>query len=181
MLVMPNQLDTRRLLIKKLSLENAEEIFKVYASDPRATRFVSWPTHQSVEDTRTFLKYAEKSWKEGSDYSYAILKKPEYQLIGSIGLINETGKVSFGYILGRSHWNKGFATEAVSGFIECLKSLNGLIKIWALCDIDNIASIKVLEKAGLVREAVLANWFPFINQQNQYKDCVIYNLPLANG
>jgi RimJ/RimL family protein N-acetyltransferase len=56
----------------KLRYEEAEEIFYCYASKPEATRFMSWPTHRSLVDTKAFLQYAAQGWKAGTDYSYSI-------------------------------------------------------------------------------------------------------------
>jgi ribosomal-protein-alanine N-acetyltransferase len=65
---LPTEIFTSRLLLQKLRYEEAEEIFYSYASKPEATRYMSWPTHQSLEDTKAFLRYAEQGWRLGSDY-----------------------------------------------------------------------------------------------------------------
>ncbi|MFN8692471.1 MAG: GNAT family N-acetyltransferase, partial [Cyclobacteriaceae bacterium] len=68
-LAIPERMESERLWITRLRYEDAEEIFYAYASKPEATRYVSWPTHESVEDTRSFLAYARAAWERGSDYS----------------------------------------------------------------------------------------------------------------
>src|SRR6478752_6161332 len=96
---LPERIETDRLSLQRLRYEDAEEIFYVYASKAEATRYVAWPTHQSVQETRRFLDYAIKAWDGGADCSYSIRIKDSNLLIGSFGVINDQGKVSFGYIL----------------------------------------------------------------------------------
>lgn len=171
-------IETDRLLIQRLRYEDAEEIFFAYASKTEATRYVSWPTHMTIEDTRAFLAYAHQAWKEGKDYSFSIRLKESGQLIGSFGVINEEGKLQFGYTISPSQWNQGYASEVVLQMMSRLKHQDGVYRISTFVDVDNVASQKVLIKAGLVKEALLPKWFRFINQGNTPKDCVLFRLPL---
>ncbi len=174
---LPQHIQTDRLLLQRLRYEDAEEIFYVYASKPEATKYVAWVPHQSVQETRRYLDYAIKSWDAGNDYGYSIRLKDSNLLIGAFNIINDNGKISFGYILGPNHWSKGFATEACMTIMKIIKTLTGVYRIWTLVDVDNIASSKVLLKCGFLEEARLYKWFRFVNQDNQPKDCFIYRLP----
>ncbi len=176
LLNLPEQFDTARLRMARLRYEDAEEIFYTYASKPEATRFVSWPTHQSLQDTRAYLHYAVPAWRHGSDYSYTARLKDTNRLVGSFGILNDDGKVQFGYVISPTQWNKGFATEMCQAFMLLLKQQLKVHRIWTLVDAENTASARVLLKAGLVEEARLAKWFRFINQNNQPKDCILFRL-----
>lgn len=171
-------IETERLLLQRLRYEDAEEIFFAYASKPEATRYVSWPTHNTIEDTRYFLTYAHNAWTAGKDYSFSIRLKNSGQLIGSFGVINDDGKLQFGYTISPSYWNQGFASEAVLEMMSRLKEQDGVYRISTFVDVDNVASQKVLIKAGLVQEGLLPKWFKFINQGNAPKDCILFRLPL---
>lgn len=175
---LPTQIFTTRLILQKLRYEEAEEIFYSYASKPEATRFMSWPTHRSLGDTNAFLKYACDSWETGTDYSYAIRLRNNGRLIGSFGIINENGKLQFGYILSPTQWGNGYATEACKKMMSILREHEGISSIRSFTDVDNKASAKVLMKSGLVEESRLSNWFRFVNQNNQAKDCIHFKLPL---
>jgi [ribosomal protein S5]-alanine N-acetyltransferase len=174
----PEKIETTRLVLKRLRYEDAEEIFYTYASKPEATKFMAWPTHRSVEDTRAFLLYAIDSWNKGSDYSFAIRLKDSQKMIGSIGVMNENGKIQFGYILSPSYWSNGYATEACREIMALLKTFTIVYRVGTFVDIDNTASIKVLLKSGLVEEARLNKWHRFVNQGNLPKDCILFKLPL---
>lgn len=170
--------ETERLNFRRLMYEDAEEIFYAYASKPEATRYVSWPTHRSVADTQRFLMQTRAAWAAGTDYSFSIRLKDSNRLIGSIGALNEYGKIQFGYILSPGQWNRGYATEATRRFMELLAAQPTVYRIGTLVDAENIASRRVLEKSGLIEEARLARWLRFVNQDNQPRDCILFRYPL---
>ena len=175
---LPTQILTDRLSIQKLRYEEAEEIFYSYSSKAEATRFMSWPTHESVDDTIAFLQYAEQGWKAGTDFSYSVRLLHNGRLIGSFGIINENGKLQFGYIYSPTQWGNGYATEVCIAMMEILRRQNGVYRIQTFTDIDNVPSAKVLLKSGLVEEARLSHWYRFVNQNNEAKDCIHFRLPL---
>jgi ribosomal-protein-alanine N-acetyltransferase len=175
---LPEKVETERLLLQRLKYEDAEEIFYSYASKPEVTHFLSWKTHGSVEDTQSFLKYAIMNWNIGVDYSYTIRMKGSNKLVGGFGFINEDGKVQFGYAISPVHWGNGFATEACKSMMELIRQCSDVYRVATFVDSENIASMKVLEKSGLVKEAILKKWFRFVNQNNQPKDCTLYALNL---
>lgn len=172
-LPMPVEIETERLFLRRLRYEDAEEMFYAYASKPEATKYLSWATHESVDETRDYLKYAVDNWTFGIDYSYSMRLKSGV-LIGSIGIVNDNGKIQLGYVLSPLHWNNGYTTEACMRILGTLKTFRQLYRIGTFVDADNIASIRVLEKCGMVEEARLPKWFRFINQDNEPKDCVLY-------
>lgn len=179
-LTLPTQLITDRLLVQALKYEDAEEIFYAYASKPEATRYVSWPTHTSIEDTRNFLRYAVAAWKAGSEYAFAVRSKESGRLIGSFGVVNDNGKLQFGYIFSPSQWGNGYATEVCKAMMELLCREREVYRIQSFVDVENTASARVLLKSGLVEEARLLKWFKFINQGDKAKDCLLFRLPLEN-
>ncbi|RAV98659.1 GNAT family N-acetyltransferase [Pseudochryseolinea flava] len=172
---LPERIETDRCLIQRLRYEDADEIFYAYASKPEATKYVAWPTHQSIVATRGFIQYAIAAWNEGMDYSYSIRMKETNRLIGSFGVINENGKIQFGYIFTPTQWRNGFATEVCIEMMKHLKNEKGVYRIGTCADVDNVASIKVLLKAGLIEEARLSNWMMFPNQ-GKAKDCALFVL-----
>ena len=175
---LPDHIVTQRLSLRRLRYEDAEEIFYTYASKPEVTKFVSWPTHRTLQDTKTFLQYAVNGWDNGTDYSFAVRLQESNRLIGSIGVINENGKLQFGYAFSPAQWNKGYATEVCRMLMTLLRNQKGVYRIQTFVDVENISSAKVLIKSGLVEEARLPRWFRFVNQNNEAKDCILFRLPL---
>ena len=175
---LPEKIETARLILQRLKYEDAEEIFYTYASKEEATKYLAWPTHKDIDDTRQYLLGAVFRWNEGLDYSYTIRLKNTNRLVGSFGIVNDNGSVQFGYVLSPTQWGRGYATEACQCMMKVLKSIPVIKKITTFVDAENIASIKVLEKTGLVSEGIFKEWFKFINQNMQAKDCVLMRLSL---
>jgi len=173
---LPERIEASRLLLTRLRYEEAEEIFYTYASKPEVTRYLAFPTHQSISDARNFVRYAVAAWNAGKEFVYAIRLKDTARFIGTIGIINDNGKVHFGYAISPSQWGNGFTTEACLAVLKFLKTNKEIFRIWTFVDAENTPSIRVLQKCGLVEEAKLTKWFRFVNQENQPKDCLIFVL-----
>jgi [ribosomal protein S5]-alanine N-acetyltransferase len=176
-LLLPAHIETARLTLQRLKYEDAEEIFYTYASKSEATKYVSWPTHHRITETRIYLKHAVPGWDLGVDYSFSIRLKESNQLIGTFGILNDFGRVQFGYIFSPTQRGKGYATEVCQVMLPLLKMQLGVFRIGTFIDAENSASAKVLQKCGLVEEARLTKWFRFINQNNEAKDCILFKLP----
>lgn len=180
MLNLPENFETDRLLIRRLHTGDASAIFEGYASKSGSTQYVSWPTHQSIKETYDFLQLKQDDWEKGRDYAYALVMQSSGQMIGCISAINEEGKVAIGYILNPSYESMGYTTEAVRSLVSRLEALPEVWRIWALCDEENRASQRVLQKAGFQKEGILKHWIRFINQNNEPKDCAFYIYPKSS-
>jgi RimJ/RimL family protein N-acetyltransferase len=178
LLSIPERIETERLILSRLKYEDAEEIFYSYASKPEATLYVSWATHQSIKETLRFLKYAHEAWELNLDFTFGIRLKDSNRFIGSLGLINDHGKIQFGYIIAPTQWGRGYATESCRNVLPLLRDQDSVYRVWTFVDADNRASVRVLEKCGLIEEARLSKWFRFVNQGNQPKDCILFKLQL---
>ena len=151
----PQQLVTRRLRLRPPRAEDAEAIFRRYAGDGEVTRYLSWPTHTDVEETRAFLRYAEEGWEEGSNLPYLVERIDDGVLLGSTGLIVESpGCCSTGYVLARDAWGQGYATESLAAMIELAFAQPRVTRVYALCDAEHGASARVMEKCGMEREGL---------------------------
>ncbi len=174
----PEKILTDRFRLERLRYEDAEEIFYCYASKSIATKYVSWPTHKSIVDTRNFLNYAVAAWDKGIDYSFSIRLNKDGRLVGSIGIINEAGKIQIGYIVSPTFWGQGIATEACVAIVSLLKKMKEVFRIGSFVDAEHLSSARVLKKAGFIEEARLEKWFRFINQGNTPKDCILFSYPI---
>lgn len=139
---------TPRLTLRRPVATDAASIFERYAGDPRVTRFMAWPTHRSVEDTRAFLEFAEAQWKVGPVGIYLIIRTADNVLLGSTGLDCETPtRAETGYVLAQDVWGQGYATEALRAMVALARTL-GVHELTAGVHPDHAASIRVLTKGG---------------------------------
>ena len=49
-------IETRRLVLRRFTLSDAEPMYRNWASDPEVTRYLLWPAHESEEETKGILK-----------------------------------------------------------------------------------------------------------------------------
>lgn len=174
---LPDRMVTDRLTLQPLRYEDAEEIFYVYASKEEATRYVSWPIHRSIDDTRSFLRAAVTGRASGSDYSYGIRITQSSRFIGSFGFVNESARIQFGYVLGPLHWGQGYATEVCQKMMDAIRQTRGSKRVGTFIDAENTSSGRVLIKSGLVEESRASAGYQFVNQNNKLKDCIYFRLP----
>jgi RimJ/RimL family protein N-acetyltransferase len=169
------RVETRRLILRRPRAQDAEAIFRRYAADPVVTKYLAWPRHESVEDTRKFLAFSEAEWGTWPAGPYLIESRCEGKLLGSTGLAFESTTVaSTGYILAQDSWGLGYATEALTAITEVARGLR-LERLYALCHPEHARSARVLEKCGFQREDRLRDFFEFPNlRPGVLQDCLRY-------
>ena len=149
-------LETERLILRPPRLADAETIFNAYAQDPEVTRYLMWTPHESVEETKRFVKdRCLELPEDGSRLIWAITERDNDKLCGMIELRPRGHKADVGYVLARSFWGRNYMTEALRAVLELAFTLPGMYRVWALCDVDNVGSARVMEKAGLTFEGVM--------------------------
>jgi RimJ/RimL family protein N-acetyltransferase len=159
----PERIETARLVLRRPRAGDAEAIFSRYASDPDATRYMSWPTHRAIEATRAFLAHSEAEWRAHPAGAYLIEGRAGGPLLGGTGVHFENPvRAATGYILARDAWGVGYATEALRAVVALAARL-GVLRLQALCHLDHAASQRVLEKCGFTREGVLRRHTAFPN------------------
>lgn len=171
----PREISTPRLFLRKPRLEDAGPLFRAYASDRRVVRFVTWKAHETEEDTREYLRRCLSEWSNGTGYPYVIeLVDDSSGPVGMIHLHKEHHGVSFGYVIAHHHWGKGFATEALSKLVDGSLAQSEVWRASACCDIENLASARVMEKAGMTFEGVLRRYLVHPNISPEPRDCRVY-------
>jgi ribosomal-protein-alanine N-acetyltransferase len=179
----PEFFHTARLLLRKPVLADAEAIFRRYSADPEVTRYLSWPTHQSIEYTRAFIAWSDSEWQRwpaGPFLAFALDDRPE-PLLGSTGLSFQTPtRAITGYAFAQDAWGQGFATEALRGMVE-LAGHTGVQRLEAACHVDHKPSAHVLEKCGFQLETAGCEPFYFPNRAGGTRAAVLsYFLNLPN-
>lgn len=151
----PESIETERLLLRRPLHSDAQNVFRSYAGDPVATRYLSWPTHRSVADTYAFLEWSDAEWKRWPAGPYLVFAKGVHQrkVVGSTGLcFASPERASTGYAFTQSVWGRGLATEALSAMVGVARGL-ALKELEALCHAEHQASAHVLEKCGFVLQS----------------------------
>ena len=167
-------IQTERLLLHKPRMDDAPVIFETYAQDPEVTRYLVWKPHENVRETELFLAACEELWHTGKDFAYAITLKENKTLIGMFGLHPMKLKVEVGYALARPYWGKGYMTEILRTVTDWAFTQPDISRVQAICDVENIASARVMEKAGMIREGLLQRYVLHPNISDEPRDVYMY-------
>lgn len=147
--------DTERLHLRRPKAEDAAAIFATYATDPEVTRYLVWRPHRSVNETQQHVVRCAADWAARREYVYAITVRGEGDApVGAIALRGAGTAVSFGFVVSREHWGRGIATEALREILDWSLAQPGIWRAAAFCDVDNMASARVMEKAGMALEGI---------------------------
>src|SRR5690554_249989 len=148
-------LSSRRLVLRPFTLDDTIALFS-WASDAEVTRFLRFPVHHTIQESERVIKKWIDNEKHPPFFHWAIETRDEMEVIGSIGieitsLHDNRGEI--GYCLSKRAWNRGFATEALRTVLEFGLERAGFHRIEAAHAVENVASGKVMQKAGMTCEA----------------------------
>lgn len=161
---------TIRIATPRLFLRNFQNsdivAFASYRSDPEVAKYQSWDIPYSEVEATEFIETLQQLTPGvlGEWYQLAIALKSTKEIIGDCGfciLADDGQQAEIGLTLAQTHQGKGYATEAITCFLDYLFKQHNLHRVRANCDPQNIASIKLLERAGMRREGHLIKslWF----------------------
>jgi [ribosomal protein S5]-alanine N-acetyltransferase len=170
----PKILKTERLRLRKVKPADAEAIFREYAQDPEVTRYVSWRAHRNYEETRDYVRSCLLAWDTGKAFNWVIEGRDENQLMGMIVARANGEKWELGFVLARRYWGQGFMTQALQAVIDWALCRGGVFRVWAVCDVDNVASARAMEKVGMCREGILRRWSVHPNISAEPRDSYCY-------
>jgi RimJ/RimL family protein N-acetyltransferase len=167
-------LETVRLRLRPPTLLDAQPLFEGYARDPEVARYMTWRPHRSARNTQTYLRRLLLAWQHGASQPWVITAREGGQPLGVIELRPSGHRAEIGYVLGREWWGRGFMTEAARAVVEWGLSQPTIYRVWAVTDVDNRASARVLEKTGMTREGRLRSWLIHPNLGPAPRDCWCY-------
>lgn len=152
------EIETERLILRRFKIEDAKDMFKNWASDPENVKYLSWNAHKNIEETKNILKEWIASYENKNSYHWAITLKETSEIIGGIDvilLLEHIDCCEIGYVLSKKYWNQRIMTEALESVENYLFQKANFNRIQARHDVDNVASGKVMVKAGMKFEGVL--------------------------
>jgi [ribosomal protein S5]-alanine N-acetyltransferase len=172
----PETIESKRFRLRKPTLQDAEDIFRKYAQDPEVTKYLTWRPNRNVQETRDFLGACLRAWDEGKSFHWVIEKKTDHELLGMITARVDEHKWELGYVLARSYWGRGYMTEIVKKLVDWALKRGGIYRVWSVCDVDNRASARVMEKAGMRREGILRRWSMHPTISEEPRDSYCYSI-----
>jgi ribosomal-protein-alanine N-acetyltransferase len=152
------RIETERLILRRVTRDDADAMYRNWASDPEVTKFLTWPTYTSIDDAHGILKLWVQEYEKENFYLWAIVPKNGAEPIGTISVVESSDSaqwVEIGYCIGRNWWHKGFVSEAMKALIAFFFEEVGVGRIQARHDPRNGNSGAVMRKCGMVCEGTL--------------------------
>lgn len=170
----PEEIRTHRLVLRPPRISDVASMFTAYATDPEVTKYLVWQPHKDKRETETFVRRCAEGWAIGDELAWAITLKENAEFVGMTGLRIHGFKAEIGYAIAKKFWGKGLTAEGIKPIVEWALAQPGIYRVWALCDVDNPASARVLEKVGMQREGILQRSSLHPNVSNEPRDCYCY-------
>ena len=149
-------LETERLLLRKVTMDDAEDMFE-YGSNDEVTKYVTWDTHKTIEDARGFIDFILNKYAQQAVAPWGIEEKATGKFIGTIDFFawNVAFKTAeIGYVIAPDYWGKGITAEAAAAITDFGFEKMELVRIQARCFVANIGSERVMEKIGMQFEGI---------------------------
>ena len=151
------ELNTARLRLRRLTMSDASDIYR-YSRDTEVARHVLWDAHRSIADSRSYLRYMLRRYRNHEPASWGIEWRETGEIIGTIGFMwiqPDNASAEVGYSLSRNYWNRGVMTEALRVVIGHGFGSMNLNRIEAQHETTNPASGAVMRKCGMKKEGTL--------------------------
>lgn len=166
---------TARLNLREFVRTDFDAVY-AYSSDPRVTRYLFFGPRDE-DSTVDYLDGLLASQRERprTRFELAVEEAASGRVIGACDLsFIERNVVDLGYMLGLENWGKGYATEIALALVDAAFFDLRADRVISTVDINNGASIRVLEKIGMRWEAVFRK---HRRAKNRWWDCHLFVLP----
>ncbi|MFA5448916.1 MAG: GNAT family N-acetyltransferase [Clostridia bacterium] len=151
-------IETERLILRRFALDDADAMYRNWASDAEVTKYLTWQPHTNISVSKDVINSWLPLYQNPNHYSWAIVLKKIGEPIGSIAIVKQnesTNMVHFGYALGRKWWQQGIMSEALARLICFFFEEVGVNRIESMHDPNNPNSGRVMQKCGLRYEGTM--------------------------
>jgi ribosomal-protein-alanine N-acetyltransferase len=156
-LLAPNPIETPRLTLRLVAESDLPALLAVNGDD-EVTRFLPYATWSSPADGEAWLRRMTDMQATGLALQFVLAEKPAGVAIGTCLLFRyeeASARAELGYVLGRSHWGRGYMREALAALLECAFTQLSLRRVEAEVDPRNLPSARLLRGLGFEREGLL--------------------------
>jgi ribosomal-protein-alanine N-acetyltransferase len=150
-------LETERLILRRFALDDADAMYRNWASDHDVTKYLMWKPHSSIHESRSVIALWVDSYAKPDHYQWAITPKAIGEPIGDIAVMSIDAAIrsaSVGYAIGKAWWHRGYTSEALAVVVKFLFEEVGVNRIEGYHNTANPNSGRVMEKAGLKYEGM---------------------------
>ena len=152
-------LETERLLLRQLQMEDVYEYYERLFGDADVSRYMLFQPHQDIGESLESLQRKLDKYEDGNFYCWGVTEKDDESLIGLIELLRfdeQDNSCSFVYMLGCNYWGRGYGTEMLQAVIKFAFEELGVERITADHISKNVASGAVMRKVGMTHIGTVA-------------------------
>jgi RimJ/RimL family protein N-acetyltransferase len=153
----PLHIETERVVLRPPRVTDTDALYRSYTSDPEVPRYMTWTPHESPSETLGFIERCLQEADAGRSFHWVLTERGgNDEPFGVVSLSRDNAFcVHIGYGIGRDHWGKGLVLEVARELLEWVKTQPEIYRCYAVCDVANRASARVLEKLKLRYEGIL--------------------------
>ena len=169
----PREVTTARLFLRPLREEDGRALFDGHARHLGSVEYLTVSCQEHPSESRAYARRQEHAWSAGErGVAWAIAARHTGALVGCFDQVREGGRALVGFAVFRTHWGRGYATEALRGMLAAARADPTLDRVEAVTHPDNHASQRVLEKAGFERVGREAGVVRYPNRSGDPGDLV---------
>ncbi|MDF2486927.1 MAG: hypothetical protein K0R46_3095 [Herbinix sp.] len=168
-------IETLRLVLRRFEEKDAKDMYENWAGDLQVCKYLSWGPHSNEEVSRKRILSWISNYIRFNSYVWVLEYKRSGVAVGSISVEIADDKARMcevGYCLGKEYWNQGLMTEALLAVMHYLFYEVGYQTIQAKHDVLNIASGRVMQKAGMTYSKTELK--VGVRRDATYYDCDVY-------
>jgi ribosomal-protein-alanine N-acetyltransferase len=168
-------LETERLILRQLDIEDSEDLFEYFSLD-EVMEYYDLETFKTLEESKKIIHHFNDEFEKGKGFRWALELKSKKKVIGTCGYHNwfpEHFKAEAGYELNPKFWRKSYMKEAIKPILAFGFETMKLHRIEALIDPANISSEKLLLATGFKEEGTMRDFF---FEKGKFVDATIFGL-----
>lgn len=172
-----NTIITDRLILRRLTKNDAYKAFENWCNRDGVDRYVLWKKHENIDITLMQYEKWVLEYDNPKTFRWIVELKKDGNVIGTIDVANnylKYGTCDIGYCYGDKFWGRGYASEALKAVIKYLFEEVDADLICAEHMSNNPASGKVMKKAGMKYEGILRS--RVIDKNNIRNDLISYSI-----
>lgn len=159
MRVPPKEIIGERVKLRPVRADDVEAVHQ-YASDPEVCRHLFWGPRTELSQAQRHINKILGRYNYGeADICDWAIERLDGQFLGKASLHSPEGdSIRLAVVLDRSHWGQGYGTEITKLLIRAALEDHGFKRVVGSCRVDNVASDKMMQKAGMSFVGIVPNY-----------------------